>query len=414
MTRIFTSLLFLSFTFASAQTKRCSTTEYMKHKFPDSKVLADKEKAMNERIRAFETNTTAGSTGAQLVIPTVVHVVYGTTTQNISNTRINDQITILNKDYRKLNADTTLIPNAFKPLAADFEIEFCLASYDPSGAPTTGIERYQSSHGAWSLSDPPKYSSNGGLDNWDPQHYLNIWVCELSGGILGFATFPDDLSSNPNEDGVVIDYRYFGLSGAINAPYNLGRTTTHELGHWFGLLHIWGDDGSSCSGSDNVSDTPNQASENYTCNTGVVTDACSPSAPGIMYQNYMDYTDDACMVMFTSGQKTRSYAAVNAYRSQLEFSTGCGGVGFNEVKIDNSLIAYPNPAQTEITVALKSKMLNHPNISIYDMTGRLILSQHSNEYIQQVTLNVSKLNSGSYIITMEDSDGIYFQQINIQ
>lgn len=128
----------------------------------------------------------------------------------------------------------------------------------------------------------------------------------------------------------------------------------------------------------------------------------------------MDYTDDACMVMFTSGQKTRSYAAVNAYRSQLEFSTGCGGVGFNEVTIDNSLIAYPNPAQTEITVSLKSKMLNHPNISIYDMTGRLILSQHSNEYIQQVTLNVSNLSSGSYIVTMEDSDGIYFQRINIQ
>jgi hypothetical protein len=169
-----------------------------------------------------------------------------------------------------------------------------------------------------------KSSSTGGSNAWDRNKYLNIWVCDISGGILGYAQFPGGSAST---DGVVVDYQYFGTIGTATAPFNKGRTATHEVGHWLNLYHIWGDDGTGCTGSDLVSDTPNQADQNYGC-PAFPQVSCSNGPNGDMFMNYMDYTDDACMFMFSTGQATRMQAlfAAGGARASLLTSNGCGTV----------------------------------------------------------------------------------------
>jgi hypothetical protein len=257
---------------------------------------------------------------ALVTIPVVVHVVWNTTTENISDAQILSQIAVLNADFRKLNADVSGVPSVFT--AADANIEFCLATVDPNGNVTTGINRVQTSTTAFGTNDQVKSSSTGGVNAWDRNRYLNLWVCDISGGILGYAQFPGGSAAT---DGVVVDYQYFGTTGTATAPFNKGRTATHEVGHWLNLYHIWGDDGTGCTGTDNVADTPNQGDENYGCPT-FPTVSCSNGPNGDMFMNYMDYTDDACMYMFSAGQVTRMQAlfAAGGSRASLLTSNGCG------------------------------------------------------------------------------------------
>ena len=259
-------------------------------------------------------NSRAIPTGT-ITIPVVVHVVYNTSSQNISDTRINEQIQVLNDDYRRLNADKTNTPAAFAGVAGDAQIEFKLAKIDPSGNPTTGITRTSTSVTGFSRSsNNVKTTSTGGRDPWNTQRYLNIWVCDLllewNGlqwvEIMGYSTFPVDLATSPNLDGVVISFKYFGKTGT-SAPYNKGRTTTHEVGHWLDLRHIWGD-AYNCTVTDFVADTPNQYQATYGCPSFPQTDICTTSNPGIMFMNYMDYTNDGCMNLFTNGQIARMRA----------------------------------------------------------------------------------------------------------
>ncbi|MBK7938926.1 MAG: T9SS type A sorting domain-containing protein [Lewinellaceae bacterium] len=256
----------------------------------------------------------------QVTIPVVVHVVYFNTTQNLSDDKILSQIDVLNADFRRLNADASNTPGVWQSIAADCEINFCMATQDPNGNATTGIQRRQTTVNGFSTNDNMKFFSTGGLDAWDSGKYLNLWVCNLSGGLLGYAQFPGGPAST---DGVVCDYAYFGTIGSTQ-PFHLGRTATHEVGHWLNCYHIWGDDGTSCNGTDSASDTPNQADENYGCPVFPVV-SCSNGPNGDMFMNYMDYTDDACMNLFTNGQKSRMQALFNAggARASLLTSPGC-------------------------------------------------------------------------------------------
>ena len=262
---------------------------------------------------------THSMSGERLVvtIPVVVHVVYSNSTQNISDAQIASQITILNNDFRKLNADRTSIPSVFSGVAADCEINFCMAQRTPAGASSTGIDRVSTSTTSF-LDDRVKSSSTGGANAWDATKYLNIWVCNLGGGLLGYAQFPGGSAST---DGIVIAYTAFGNIGTAASPYNLGRTATHEVGHWLNLRHIWGD--ARC-GSDLVTDTPTQSTSNYGCPTFPKV-TCSNGPNGDMWMNYMDYTDDRCMYMFTTGQKTRAQSlfATGGSRVGLVSSDGC-------------------------------------------------------------------------------------------
>ena len=257
---------------------------------------------------------------ATYTIPVVVHVVYNTNVQNVSDAQVQSQIAILNQDFQKMNADTTAVPAVFQPLIADCKIQFCLARQDPFGNPTTGIVRKHTTKTAFSNNDGVKKNSAGGDDAWPASGYLNLWVCNLKNNLLGYAQFPGGAAAT---DGVVILYSAFGNTGVVKAPYDKGRTATHEVGHWLNLLHIWGDDGGACSGSDEVSDTPNAADENYGCPSFPQV-SCNNGPNGEMYMNYMDYTDDACMQMFTPGQKSRMWAILEGgVRASVASSKGC-------------------------------------------------------------------------------------------
>jgi Pregnancy-associated plasma protein-A/Secretion system C-terminal sorting domain/Fibronectin type III domain/Bacterial pre-peptidase C-terminal domain len=320
MKKIFTMVaaIAMAVTFANAQ-RNCGSMEHLQQMSDDPQVVEKRH-----QIEAFteEWLRNNGGDRALVTIPVVVHVVYNTTTENISDAQIQSQITVLNADFRKLNSDVANVPSAFSSLAADANIEFCLASTDPSGVATTGITRTSTTATSFSTNDGVKFSSSGGKNAWDATKYLNIWVCDISGGILGYAQFPGGSAST---DGVVIDYQYLGTIGTATAPFNKGRTATHEVGHWLNLYHIWGDDGTGCTGSDSVSDTPNQADENYGC-PAFPQVSCSNGTNGDMFMNYMDYTDDACMYMFSTGQASRMQAlfASGGFRASLLTSNGCG------------------------------------------------------------------------------------------
>jgi hypothetical protein len=281
---------------------------------------------MRQRMEAVERHTENFVSKPQLhtravvTIPVVVHIVYGAAAENISDALVQSQIKTLNDDFRRLNADKANTPSVFSALAADAEVNFCLAQRDVNGITTTGIMRYSATTptGGWGTSDAVKKTTSGGVAPWDATKYLNIWVCKIGGNILGYAQFPGGPTST---DGVVIDYQYFGTSSA-NAPFNLGRTATHEVGHWLNLRHIWGD--GNCA-SDLVSDTPTHQTSNYGCPAFPRLTTCTGVQNSEMFMNYMDYTDDACMNMFTAGQKVRMQAlfSTGGQRASLLTSNGC-------------------------------------------------------------------------------------------
>lgn len=298
--------------------RQCGTMEHLHEVMQQNPLIEQKMHEIEEHTRRFET---AGSSERVVVnIPVVFHIVYRNSTQNISDAQIQSQLTVLNNDFRKLNADASLIPSAFTGVAADMEFNFCMAQRTPSGAAFNGINRVASTRtSAFGTNDAVKSASTGGTPGWDPNQYLNIWVCEIGSSILGYATFPGTATSTT--DGVVIDYRYFGTTGTATAPFNKGRTATHEVGHWLNLRHIWGD--ATC-GSDLVNDTPTHNTANYGCPSYPHYSTCT-GAPIEMTMNYMDYTDDACMYMFSAGQKTRAQAlfATGGSRAAMLSSQAC-------------------------------------------------------------------------------------------
>jgi hypothetical protein len=301
--------------FAQAH-RNCGTMEHLHEMTQQDPGLTNRMQQIERETEQWISSQTANRAAAVVTIPVVVHVVYNTTSQNISDAQIQSQINILNQDFRKLNSDVSLVPSVFAPLAADCEIQFCLAQRDPNGNATNGIVRRSTTVTSFSTNDNIKRNANGGSDPWNTSQYLNIWVGNLSGGLLGYAQFPGGTAAT---DGVVCTFTAFGNTGTAAAPFNKGRTATHEVGHWLNLRHIWGD--ATC-GNDQVTDTPTQSGPNYGC-PAFPKVSCSNGPNGDMHMNYMDYTDDACMYMFTAGQKSRMLAALNGTRASLLSSQGC-------------------------------------------------------------------------------------------
>ncbi|MBC7845384.1 MAG: zinc metalloprotease [Flavobacterium sp.] len=256
---------------------------------------------MNE-IEAFTQKRIASLSNYRLVggkieIPVVVNVLYRTNAENISLEQIQSQIDILNKDFTATNSDFNKVPQMFSAVAANVDITFKLETNIGDG----GVIRKSTKKTSWGTRDAMKNSKQGGIDPTSPSTTLNIWACTIGGGILGYAQFPGGKLAT---DGVVVDSKYFGLSGSASAPYNLGRTATHEVGHWMNLRHIWGD--ASC-GNDLVEDTPVHKTANYTATAPFIS-SCLPADHYEMPMNYMDYTNDDLMYMFTNGQKARMAA----------------------------------------------------------------------------------------------------------
>ena len=308
------------------QTRRrtCGTMDehrYLAHLYPEYRRRRRQiEQETRDFIAAYEAE---GLRTGVVRIPVVVHVVWNTAAQNVSLAQIQSQIAVLNADFRRANADAASVPASFAGVAADARIEFALAVRDPNCNATDGITRTNTATAGftWATRNNIKSAASGGADPWPSDRYLNMWVANFTDTTLGFATFP---GSPANLDGFVVDTEAFGTSGTATAPYNLGRTGTHEIGHWFNCLHIWGDDttlADQCSQSDECTDTPNQADETYGNPSGVRI-SCGNGPNGDMYMNYMDYTDDAGMFMFTQDQATRMNAALTVARASILASDG--------------------------------------------------------------------------------------------
>jgi hypothetical protein len=299
----------------------CGTMEVHRRLLNKSITYQERRALIDNRALAYEQRTRSIARSGVVTIPVVVHVVHNPAdpSQNISLGQIQGQIAVLNQDFRAANADVAQVPAVWANRVADCRVQFQLASQDPAGNPTDGVTRTPSTSPSFSTElDDVKSSVTGGADPWPSDDYLNLWVCnQLKDGIgrviLGYAQFP---GGPPSTDGVVIAGFCFGTGGTAQPPFDLGRTATHEIGHWLDLRHIWGDDRGTCSGSDLVADTPNQADATFgkpqfpqiSCNNG-------PN--GNMFMNYMDYTDDAAMFMFTRGQSRRIDSCLEGARASF-------------------------------------------------------------------------------------------------
>ncbi len=276
--------------------RKCASQEVLMQQLKADPGLA---KRMQE-IEAFTAKYVNRNFEARLVngvyeIPVVVNVVYNTIAQNISQTQIQSQIDVLNADYAATNSDYALTPSTFQAVrSGNTNIRFVLDA----------VVRKSTKTKSFSTNNAMKTSTSG-IAPTSPSTKLNIWSCNLSNSVLGYAQFPGGSLST---DGVVIDDNAFGTTGTAVAPFNKGRTGTHEVGHWLNLRHIWGD--ATC-GNDQVGDTPLHNTANYGCPASGHRSTCT-GTPLEMTMNYMDYTDDACMYMFTAGQKARMLAVFAA------------------------------------------------------------------------------------------------------
>ncbi len=277
----------------AVSSRHCAAYEVLQQQLIDDPSLQQRLNEIEAFTNRFIENppTNVLQTDGSMLIPVVVNVLYRTAAENISAAQIQSQIDVLNEDFAATNSDYNLTSTYNSVKSGDTKIRFVLDQ----------VVRKQTNKTSWNTNDAMKKNNRGGISPTSPTTKLNLWVCNMGGGILGYAQFPGGPS---NTDGVVCDNNAVGRVGTAAAPFNKGRTATHEVGHWLNLRHIWGD--ATC-GNDQVGDTPLHNTANYGCPAAGHKSTCS-GTPVEMTMNYMDYTDDACMYMFSAGQKTRMQA----------------------------------------------------------------------------------------------------------
>ncbi|MCG8320939.1 MAG: choice-of-anchor J domain-containing protein [Cytophagales bacterium] len=400
--RFFIWLTVLVITFPSllfAQ-KRCSTVEYEAYRRGHDPKLESKksfEDWLNKRITERKKLPAAARRDALvLTVPVVVHIIHNGEAvgdgSNISDAQVISQIEVINEDFRRFNSDASETLPVFQDVADDMQIEFILARQDPEGLPTNGIVRVQGNQPNFGLNDAAKLSA---LSYWPAEDYLNIWVADLAFGLLGFAQFPvssleglEDAPNNRLTDGVVLRYQSFGSSAkgsfpVLIPPFDRGRTTTHELGHFFGLRHTWGDGG--CSVDDFCDDTPPASSEHEGCNLS--RQSCGELS---MVQNYMDYTDDACMNLFTTDQKARMRVVIENSPRRQSLTTSPGLVAPSPVADDLGIkeILTPAAGQCQNTFAPEIELKNFGTNDITSARLTLLVNGLEEETID-VTLSLA-------------------------
>jgi len=393
--------------FAQPGTRRCAAHQIWEHKAETHPEMRSKRQLLEMQIQNWmDDQKYAVRSRSTITIPVVVHVVWNKGEENNPDEQVFSQIDVLNRDFRGQNDEFSTIPEAFKDEAADTEIEFCLASIDPKGNSTTGIVRRRTDVSC--IGDKPgelKYDLLGGSDAWDTEYYLNIWVAGKCDGILGYASFPGE--DIPEEDGIVVDYKAFGTTGvaAGNRPFEKGRTATHEVGHYFNLFHLWGpldDDGRvSCELDDAVEDTPMQ-SNTYQgeCPVGPAY-SCGTAD---MYMNYMNFTDDACMSMFTAGQRDRMLATLEVARPGLKESIGCATVNTSGVLAEaNNMDVFPNPASESIQIFINTTIPRMAKLSLINNLGQVLFCSNTQSKFYH-TIPTAELPNGIYYVKSQIDD----------
>ncbi|MEZ5045052.1 MAG: M43 family zinc metalloprotease [Saprospiraceae bacterium] len=366
-------------------------------------------------------------------IPVVVHIVWKKEEENLSDDLIKDVIDVLNEDYRRLNADANQIRPEFENLVGDAFIEFELA----------GVERVQTDASfklnllGGSLPDNVKKASDGGSDAWDTEQYLNIWVCNIEGGsLLGYAYPPADLSHwpeganapTPEVDGVVIHYQVFRRSGTHTASGLLGsgemtvpvrgRTITHEVGHYLGLRHIWGDGLLSilgipdCDADDGINDTPQQGvSSQFQCDPAQNTCGDGIDDMPDMFENYMDYAAEDCLNSFTHEQIAIMRSVLENERNGLIGQVVSPTVS---VETNDKFRVFPNPAKDQLFVESSLEHFQDYQIRLVDMQGRWLQSPTMGRYADRQTINVAGLPAGLYGLVIWQGEKQYFQKIIVR
>jgi hypothetical protein len=398
---------------------RCAVNEHEAYLESQHANRKDERAAYENTIQQWITSNPDNNNRAVVTIPVVVHVVYKNAAENIPDAQILAQIKILNEDYSYTNADGSTTPAAFKSIAANAGIQFCMAKRDPNNKPTTGIIRKSTTVSGFSTDDKVKYASSGGDNAWDTKKYLNIWICYLTNGTLGYGEFPTGTQTNTY--GLVCGYDVFGTPVA-DPYYNKGRTSTHEIGHCFNLRHIWGDE-AGCSADDMITDTPQQKAEHYgKPNYPETVQRCNSSDPSSMFMNYMDYTDDSHMNMFTKGQSTRMNAVLsNPPYNALITSNGCVApnpmdIGAENILLDNSLNIYPNPASQTISIEFVLQDNHSGSIELYNTIGQTMLTEKlpamdsgKNSY----SLDIAFLPRGLYFVTIKIENNTITKKISV-
>lgn len=362
------------------------------------------ENAINDKINTFKNFRV---TSEIIRIPVVVHVIHNQPSGDIKETNISDeqiysQIKVLNEDYRKKAGTLGFNTN---PVGADVEIEFFLANIDPQGNPTTGITRNYTLQKSFNITVDADRQNMSNLAYWDSNKYLNIWVAPFSSGYIGYGEFPFaesieglDVDSNERLDGVFVDYTVFGRKTGTNASglYSFGRTTSHEIGHWMGLYHTWGDQ--RC-GTDYVTDTPQATGSNNSAFCRDIFSTCAGTRTRNMIENYMDYSPDSCMNIFTLGQKDRMRAALNLSKRRLRV--------LNYAK-------YQLPPSTQLEVNFQNPL------PLQNLQFQVLLPDFQDftitviDFFGREIYNESYIDLPSTVITLKNKDltpGVYFVSI---
>jgi hypothetical protein len=323
-------------------------------------------------------------------VPVVVHVVWNTPQENLSDEQVFEQIEILNQDFNRENKDLRDVPEEFRPFIAKQGVRFCLAAETPDGQPTSGITR----HNTVLEVVGTKEDLYGIAPAWDTERYLNIWVANTGDFLTGFGTYPGLVP--PERQGVVVHPKYFGYNNSIR--YKLGRVAVHETGHYFGIDHTWGSD-EACETDDGVADTPLQQHSYKGC-------PAHPQATcgsNDMFMNFMDYVDDGCMVMFTQGQVERMLATIELYRPGLMDTEIPCIQNTDEVKSSGFSI-YPNPASGEVKVRFEEPVMTNGWVSIYNSIGQLV-QEERRVIFDGMTIALPDMPTGIFWIRIGDKSG---------